>query len=724
MTARVAIVIGINRYTHYNNLTYCPSSAEDVYELLTDERYGGCDQERSVLWAKPDEDLTSEELYGLVRKAVGSLEANEQLIFYFSGHGEINNDDTLALITSDASRPAEGYQFSELIVALRNYNITKGILVIDSCHSAAMAKSLSMLQSNNWKPTDITKGFMFMAATDKYNSDEGIYARQDKDIERTIFSYYFCQGIRNGANSEREFTTLSELTKYINESIKKRYPYSRQQAHIPVTVDNADLWISRNPSAKHEGDTESDFRNARVTPIAPERDNQTVSNTISVLPNAQTWQIIGTFITVLIALGLMVYSQRDNIFGSGITTAMQTPSITKTAASIVVETPTSTSVPTPSIPDIFGSGKDGDIIINSGEEKYVDTVHSNLSSTADFKQKTVFVADTSGFNVGDEILIIQIQGKGAGNYEFSFVESVKPNALVLQDILFNTYAHDENAKSQVLQVPHFQNVTIESGGILTADPWNGHTGGIVAFRASGQTIVNGTITADHLGFRGNLEESGAELLGYRGEGTNGFNKVQSENSVDNGGGGGAWAGSNEICCEGSGGGGGGNGTPGERGYRDHDSGAEQLGGHGGKISGNEALTNMTFGGSGGEAYGHPNAGGQDVIGGKKGGGIVFIASTQIAIVGLVTANGEDTSTSTYYANRGGGGAGGSILIQGSEVTIGHNRVTATGGRSEPHSTEGDTAWGGEGGDGRIVIAYCDPLKGTSSPIAYEIERNC
>lgn len=247
MTRRIALVIGINKYQHYNHLEYCASSARAVYDLLVDEKYGGCNQELSKLFAEADKDLTTINMFQLVRDTVKSLNVADQLIFYFTGHGLLNTDDTLALITSDAKDAASGYQFSHLVTDLRNHNLSKGILIIDSCHSAAMRKSIGNLMSNSWKPSKIPNGFVFMASTDQYEGDEGLYAHLDDNLGLTIFSHFFCQGITTGANSKNEYVTLLELQEYINENIEIKYPASRQKAQIPASVLNSDLRISRNP---------------------------------------------------------------------------------------------------------------------------------------------------------------------------------------------------------------------------------------------------------------------------------------------------------------------------------------------------------------------------------------------------------------------------------------------------------------------------------------------
>ena len=56
--------------------------------------------------------------------------------------------------------------------------------------------------------------------------------------------------------------------------------------------------------------------------------------------------------------------------------------------------------------------------------------------------------------------------------------------------------------TQVVRVPNYRSVVVQSGGRITAHPWDGTTGGIVAFRASEQLQVSsgGSISVAALGF--------------------------------------------------------------------------------------------------------------------------------------------------------------------------------------------------------------------------------
>ncbi len=393
-------------------------------------------------------------------------------------------------------------------------------------------------------------------------------------------------------------------------------------------------------------------------------------------------------------------------------TGTLTPTNAPTPTNTPTNTPTPTQTPTPTPHPLFGDGSDGDLTVSG--TVYVDDVRSALSSSASAGQPQVQLANTSGFAAGQRILLHQTQGTGAGAYEMGTIASVESGSgiVTLEENLQSTYTVGGNSKAQAIRVPQFRNVTVQSGGILTAHAWDGTTGGILAFLATGTVTVNGTILADYKGFRASTTTvNGNNQSQYCGEGSKYASyATRGPTGGSEGGGGENESGSaqNDIVR----GAGGGNGTKGQDGYKDNNP----FPAHGGSTSGTADLTNMTFGGAGGHgAHNWQDSGAKR---GGNGGGIVYITGVTLTMGtnGSITANGEDA----YYAGVdpfgvGGGGAGGSILLKVQTATLGTNKITATGGTSD----EQPSGYG-DGGDGRIRIEACS-VSGTTNPPASVVE---
>jgi len=378
---------------------------------------------------------------------------------------------------------------------------------------------------------------------------------------------------------------------------------------------------------------------------------------------------------------------------------------------------------------MFGDGSDGDLTVASGQTYYTDDTRSALAASASADQSNLTLSNAAGFAVGHEVLVIQMQGTGAGNYEFGTIAAINGNTLTLQRTLFNTYTVDGTSKAQVIRVPHYQNVTVQSGGMLTAHPWQGNvtgTGGTVVFRARGTVSVAGSFNAKAIGYFGGCGGTYG-TTGCQGES---YNRLGSQITNRNDGGGGGGLGSPDADGA-DGGGGGGYGSVGQNG-QNGGGGGTHIPGQGGSIYGDSSnLGNEIFFGSGGGGGGGYHENGERWLGGY-GGGVVIVAAATLDVNGAINADGgngesnpctgSDQPPGCRRNGAGGGGAGGSIYILVNNGSLGaSNNVHSIGGAGGTADEGGD---GGAGGEGRIRIEYCDTFSGSTNPPASVAKINC
>jgi len=165
---------------------------------------------------------------------------------------------------------------------------------------------------------------------------------------------------------------------------------------------------------------------------------------------------------------------------------------------------------------MFGDGRDGDLTVSPGTTT-TNTTRVNVTASG----TGATPANSAGFAVGDLVLFHQTQKTAnVGRYEFNTIATINsPTNWTLAKPL--TYAYDNtNGVAQVIKVPQYRNVTVQSGGTLTMPAWDGATGGILAFLASGNVTVNGIIAADGTNasytYTDNVPAPGAVGGGFRG----------------------------------------------------------------------------------------------------------------------------------------------------------------------------------------------------------------
>ncbi|RKI74055.1 cell envelope biogenesis protein OmpA, partial [Corallococcus sp. AB049A] len=398
-------------------------------------------------------------------------------------------------------------------------------------------------------------------------------------------------------------------------------------------------------------------------------------------------------------------------------------------------------------PDTFGlgDGHSGALTVSLAGTRI--NTYVRLRANAGVGATSVNVGDTTGFAVGDLVMIYQSTGftgtvtsnapgpfdfntNAVGNWQFVRVTGLTTNTLTFTGTPLTaaftggTSATATRTSAQVIRVPEYTTVTINAGASIVAQPWssadiNDNLGGIVVFFATGTVTNNGSISATGAGFRGaeyfnssgdNCAATTYDLSQPNGGAMKGEGPVPARykpptvfptgatiagrGNILNAGGGG--------ICHNSGGGGGGNGGAGGIGGRTWtgDTGPSRAVGGipGGKMLFSPA-TRVLFGGGGGSGHGNDDVG----TGGGNAGGIVFVRGASLAGTGSITADGVSAASSQNDA-AGGGGAGGTLSLRftGALACTGTGSLSAKGGNGgnstfveSPHGT------GGGGGGGYI-----------------------
>jgi len=358
--------------------------------------------------------------------------------------------------------------------------------------------------------------------------------------------------------------------------------------------------------------------------------------------------------------------------------------------------------------DWVGDGSDGPLTV-SGINQVVND-YAFLAGNENVGDTTITVSDASGFAEDDEILLMQIQnssGGEAGTYEFKHIGSISGNDITLTSPIDNNYYSGsfdtvDATASQIVRVPQYTTVTINSGCSITAPAWDGYTGGIVVFRAETVSVnAGGSIDVSEKGYRCGAYGPSNNLDGYQGEsylgkgiGGGGYGLGK----LSNAGGGGAY-----IC--GGGGEYGGGATDSDPWTGSGDSYARK-----GEVYGTADLAKIFFGSGGGGQW---NGNDPDPSDGGDGGGIIsiyanlIVAPTDSFLAIGETTNGIQSGSYTYGSS---GGAGGSIFLYATTIQGETNFCRATGG-SGNHIPQ---RAGGDGGVGRIRLDY-NTLTGTTTP---------
>ncbi|AKQ69670.1 PE-PGRS family protein [Myxococcus hansupus] len=376
--------------------------------------------------------------------------------------------------------------------------------------------------------------------------------------------------------------------------------------------------------------------------------------------------------------------------------------------------------------DSFGLGTGRHGALNVTASDHIVNVATPLTAGVNTGETRIKVERTTGFSEGMLVLFHQSGGpdeavgtsggtlelRGVGHWELARVAAVssEPVELRLTAPLVHPFVIPG---AQVVTVPEYTTVTVAAGATVAPRPWDGRSGGIVAFLATGSVTNQGLISAEGAGFRGGAFLNHPEIYSctaldlapeaggsYKGEGllVGRFGSAAGRGSAAGGGGGGN--------CHNAGGGGGANAGRGGGGGRSTETDLmRDVGGQGGVPAAYSLVEKFIFGSGGGAGEGNDDLG----SGGGAGGGAVLLRARAFSGSGRITVDGLSALPTPGDDGAGGGGAGGALILR-AEGTLGCGAARAAGGRG---GTVSDPDWvlgpGGGGGGGGVL------LQGTTTP---------
>lgn len=357
---------------------------------------------------------------------------------------------------------------------------------------------------------------------------------------------------------------------------------------------------------------------------------------------------------------------------------------------------------------------------------------------------------------------------GAGLYEFVTVQGIDAGTNTIWfegcSTLAAVNSYSTAGNFQVIRVPQYTTLTVQSGASVVPDPWDGATGGVLAlFVADTLTIdAGGALDASERGFRGGLSVNSGTINGStqyttanpdigaaKGEGIGGQVADLGRGAPANGGGGGA--------SHNAAGGGGANGDNGNgwdiNGVRGGQGvmpaqGPEGFGGTPPYVwtaawaldpayadNGN-ALTDSAGGGRGGYTFGGNNAdeltlppgnsgwGGDNrrEVGGLGGRPVANNPATRLYLgggggAGHMNNKNSNTSSPSWDPTNGNGGDGGGLVFVIANSVEGAGEIRSNGAIGRPSQDNNPNDAPGGGGAGGTIVIKADAIASSLSLLA-------
>jgi hypothetical protein len=258
-TKKKAIVIGVSDYsTKLQSLNFCKNDGKELSELLTSLGYEILDSHRLIGNVRFDQ--MREAIYDFFDNA--STQADETLVFYFSGHGIPAPDGDMCLASSEINPDdpyRRGFSSYELTRLMQSSVSLRVVTILDCCYSGAAKLSKGHEDDAAKIGTDALRSKARILQDEQQGEGKCLLAASQaaqeayglKKQDHSIFTYYLLEGLRGNERSvdvNGNITPYS-LGSYVYKAIMNLPPKKRpKQKPITKVEASGDIILASYPN--------------------------------------------------------------------------------------------------------------------------------------------------------------------------------------------------------------------------------------------------------------------------------------------------------------------------------------------------------------------------------------------------------------------------------------------------------------------------------------------
>ncbi|NET55588.1 MAG: hypothetical protein F6K47_05280 [Symploca sp. SIO2E6] len=249
-TKRIAFVVASSTGEELQATT---RDATTIFNILTDQSLGMCHPKQSQLIHRCS---SRTELESAILPVLECWNPSTQLIFYFSGHGEVIKNNYCLKFGE------KYYPFRNLLTELETNGVSRAILILDACHSGAAIGTKSDGSSIIVDEDDIPQGIAIIASSKKTQQS---YELEDRS--HSVFTSLLCKGINTGLDgtpTDNGLISVDDIVTYIQDKLSTEEKLSSYFQTPVFQISKADkaIWITKNltkATGRQETENSSDI---------------------------------------------------------------------------------------------------------------------------------------------------------------------------------------------------------------------------------------------------------------------------------------------------------------------------------------------------------------------------------------------------------------------------------------------------------------------------------
>jgi hypothetical protein len=231
---RWAVLAGVNQYDDYGDLQVCVKDVEAISQRLISAGY-----ERDHLRLLTDNEKqlpTREEIITALQSWANLTEPDDLLLFYYSGHGQADDQDTYLIARNGRSinLPLTAVKLSDVTGIMRGADARAKIIILDACHSGADLPGKgapSMTEEFIRHVFEQAEGLAIIASC-----KQGEKSYEWLEQERSAFTHFLLEALEGQADlDQKRFVTVQDVNRYVRYQVSL-WAGLRNRSQTPTLV--------------------------------------------------------------------------------------------------------------------------------------------------------------------------------------------------------------------------------------------------------------------------------------------------------------------------------------------------------------------------------------------------------------------------------------------------------------------------------------------------------
>lgn len=225
-----AVLVGVSRYDQMPVLSYTDDDAYNLFGFLKSPEGGALPDEQIQVLI--DEDATRYNIIRAMRETFLKADANDVVLFYFSGHGLQG-----AFLPTDYDGFNNRLLHQDVRDILMESEAKHKLVLADACHSGSLLAARMPIQDaldKYYQAFEATNGGIALFMSSKGEE----YSLEDSGLRSGIFSHYLIQGLKGAADKNGDrIITIMELYDFVYTKVRA-YTAGAQTPTLSGSFDN------------------------------------------------------------------------------------------------------------------------------------------------------------------------------------------------------------------------------------------------------------------------------------------------------------------------------------------------------------------------------------------------------------------------------------------------------------------------------------------------------